>query len=184
MSKDFFLFLRQTMRSPSGIGAVVPSGRALGRAMASHIDLDNGPVVEIGSGTGAITRQIMAAAIKPDQLSLFEMNPEFCTRLKLKFNGVTVHNKKAQDMSNYWQGELGAVISGLPLLNMPVPVQHEIASSVFCALKPGAPMIQFTYGPKPPLDEQVRDELGLVYTKAERIWFNLPPATVYLFRKS
>jgi len=184
MNKDIFLFIRQMARSPAGVGAVAPSSRALGRLMASYIDVDAGPVVEIGSGTGAITRQILAAGIAPENLSLFEMNPDFCTRLKQQFQGVAVHNEMAQKMPELGLSNLGAIVSGLPLLNMPNEVQRDIANSVFSALKPGAPLIQFTYGPKPPLAQEIREELGLVHEKTRLIWFNLPPATVYVFRQN
>ena len=184
MSKNTFIFLRQMLRSPAGVGAVVPSSRALGRLMSQQITPNSGPVVEIGPGTGAITRQILAAGIKPDQLSLFEMNSEFCTRLKQQFPGVTVHNEMAQEMQALGIRDLGAIVSGLPLLNMPVEVQHSIAKSAFSALKSGAPMIQFTYGPKPPLAVEVRKDLGIFHQKIGSIWLNLPPASVYVFRQT
>jgi len=183
MIKNIPLFLHQAISNPSTVGAVIPSSRALGRLMAHQIDPINGPVVEIGSGTGAITRQILAAGISPQNLTLFDLSESFCKRLKQQHPDVSVHNRMAQDMASLGITGLGAVVSGLPLLNMPLDVQMNIAKSVFTALKPGAPMIQFTYGNKPPLAPEVRSELGLEWSSSRRIWFNLPPATVYVFNQ-
>lgn len=181
MIKNIPLFLHQAMSNPTGIGAVIPSSRALGRLMARQIDPLNGPVVEIGPGTGAITRQILAAGISPQNLTLFDMNKSFCERLKQQHPNVCVHNRMAQDIASLGMVGLGAVVSGLPLLNMPINVQMDIAKCVFSALKPGAPMIQFTYGTKPPLAPEVLSKLGLEWSNSRRIRFNLPPATVYVF---
>ncbi len=77
MIKNIPLFLHQAINNPAGVGAVIPSSRSLGRMMAGQIDPMNGPVVEIGPGTGAITRQILAAGISPQNLTLFDMSQGF-----------------------------------------------------------------------------------------------------------
>lgn len=184
MIKNLSPFMRQIIRNPTDVGAVAPSGRALGQHMASKIDPTNGPVVEIGPGTGAITRHILAAGIAASDLALFEMNPHFCARLEQRFPEIRVHNRMAQEMGDLGFNNLGAVVSSLPLLNMPTQVQRAITDCIFSALKPGAPMIQFTYGAKPPLAPEIRSELGLEWSKSPRIWLNLPPATVYMFRQT
>ncbi len=184
MIKDLGLFLRQLGGAPADVGAIAPSGPFLGRTMAAKIDIANGPVVEIGPGTGALTKHILAAGVARTDLTLFEMNREFCNLLQEKYPDITVHCRMAQDMKQLGIANLGAVVSGLPLLNMPPEVQHSIASAVFSALKPNAPMIQFTYGPKQPLDESVIQDLNLTWEKSPRTWLNFPPATVYTFRQS
>lgn len=184
MIKELGLFIRQMGSAPSDIGAIVPSGPFLGRTMAAQIDPANGPVVEIGPGTGALTKHILAAGVASKDLTLFEMNPKFCDLLQQKHPDLAIHCRMAQDMEELGIKGLGAIVSGLPLLNMPQNVQYSIASAVFKALKPAAPMIQFTYGSKPPIMEQVCNDLGLTWEKSHRIWPNIPPATVYTFRQT
>ncbi len=176
--------MRQMGSAPSDIGAIVPSGPLLGRTMATRIDPSNGPVVEIGSGTGALTKHILAAGVASKDLILFEMNRKFCDLLQEKYPNLAIHCRMAQDMEELGIKDLGAIVSGLPLLNMPENVQHSITSAAFKALKPTAPMIQFTYGSKPPIMEQVCSDLGLTWEKSPRVWLNLPPATVYTFRQT
>ena len=76
---------------------------------------------------------------------------------------------------------VSTVISGLPLLNMPEDVQEDIVSSVFKTLQPGGCLVQFTYGPKPPIAPEVRATNGLEWRTLKKIWLNLPPAMPYVF---
>lgn len=184
MIKEFGLFLHQMGSAPADVGAIAPSGPILARKMASQINLSSGKVVEIGPGTGAITKHILAAGVAKKDLTLFEMNQNFCDLLQKKYPDLHIHCRMAQDMKELGISNLGAIISGLPLLNMPYDVQHSIASAAFAALKPNAPFIQFTYGTKPPLEQGVLDDLGLSWTKIRRVWLNFPPATIYTFRQS
>ncbi|MCV2869922.1 methyltransferase type 12 [Defluviimonas sp. WL0002] len=184
MSKDLSLFLGQLLRNPREISAVVPSSRSLAAAMAAPLAPGNGPVAEFGPGTGRITREILARGVPPRDLVLYEMNGAFCNLLRLNFPGVKVLNRPAQQAALDFRGSLAAVVSGLPLLSIPEPVQHDILSAAFTALRPGGCLVQFTYGTKPPVAEEVRQALDIVAWSGRRIWQNLPPARVYIYRRS
>ncbi len=134
--------------------------------------------------TGRITRGIIARGIAPEDLTLYEMNAAFCGRLRQSFPGVHVVNRPAQQAARDFDGTLAAVVSGLPLLSMPEAVQNEIVSAAFRALRHDGRFIQFTYGPKPPLREDTRHALGLSATAGPLVWNNIPPARVYIYRRS
>ncbi len=184
MVKELAKFLGSALRNPGQLGAIAPSSRALGRAMAAEIGDFSGRVVEIGAGTGAITREILAAGLPPHLLTALDLDARFCCDLRGKFPDIHVLNDSAQNLQAHGHTDLAAIVSGLPLLNMPPSLRLEIATSAFAAMKPGAPFIQFTYGNAPPLTQDIQDTLDLVWTKGPRIWINLPPATVYVFRQS
>ncbi|NOX73079.1 MAG: methyltransferase domain-containing protein [Alphaproteobacteria bacterium] len=184
MVKDLAKFIGSAIRNPGQLGAVAPSSRALGRAMAAEIADMSGKVAEIGAGTGAITREILNAGLAPENLTALDLDAGFCRDLAAKFPGIHVLNESAQDLAAHGLKELAAVVSGLPLLNMPASLRLEIAQSAFAALKPGAPFIQFTYGNAPPLPDAIQETLQLKWVKRPRVWTNLPPATVYVFRQS
>jgi phosphatidylethanolamine/phosphatidyl-N-methylethanolamine N-methyltransferase len=80
-------------------------------------------------------------------------------------------------------GGAAAVISGLPLLSIPTPVLRDIMTAAFALLAPGAPFVQFTYGPRRPLPDDLISELGLSVEKGARVLRNLPPARIYRFRQ-
>ena len=81
-------------------------------------------------------------------------------------------------------GPVDAVVSGLPLLSMSAGQQQAILSAAFSRLAEDGVYIQFTYGPVSPLREGIARRLGLVYTRTRRVWLNLPPATVYVYRRA
>jgi len=43
--------------------------------------------------------------------------------------------------------------------------------------------VQFTYGPRPPLPEDLIAALNLTVEKGDRVLRNLPPARIYRFRQ-
>lgn len=180
---DLTLFLSQFIRRPFEIRAIAPTGRATAREMARPVTADMEAVAEIGAGTGTITQAILARGLPPERLELYELNAAFCDRLETLFPASTVHNLPAQEMVNVGQRNLDAVISGVPTLPMPDALQAAIVGAALSMMKPGAPFVQITYGPVPPLSENVRAQFGLEYTKSRRIWANLPPAQVYTFRQ-
>ena len=180
---DLSLFLGQFLRRPAQIRAIAPTGRATAREMARLIRADMTAVAEIGAGTGTITEAILARGLAPERLELYELNAAFCARLRQRFPGVRVHNLPAQEMVNVGQGGLDAVISGVPTLPMPDDLQAAIVGAALRVMKPGAPFVQITYGPVAPLSEAVRRRFGLCHVKSRRIWANLPPARVYVFRQ-
>src|ERR1700752_3278858 len=80
---DEVRFLRSWIEKPLHVGAVMPSGRLLGRTMAQYVDADGeGPVVELGPGTGAITSALIDHGVDQARLVLVEYNPGFCALLR------------------------------------------------------------------------------------------------------
>lgn len=181
---DLPLFLGRMLRRPHQVVALAPSSTALARAMAAEVpEGTKGCVVELGAGTGKITKALLERGIAPEDLNAFELNPEFALYLHKRFPDVHVHNTPAQWMRAMDLGPLRAVVSGLPLLSMPNRVQSDILEASFDTLQPGGCFIQFTYGPTPPVSRALRERLGLSWTRSDRIWGNLPPARVYTFRR-
>jgi len=180
---DLSLFLGQFLRRPSEIRAIVPTGRAAANEMARPVTRQMEAVAEIGAGTGTITRAILASGLSPERLELYELNAAFCDRLRQRFPRTVVHNLPAQEMVNVGYRELDAVISGVPTLLMPDALQAAIVGAALSRMKRGAPFVQITYGPRPPLSEVVRARFNLTHVKSPRIWANLPPARVYIFRQ-
>lgn len=180
---DLPLFLGRLLRRPHEISAVAPSSEALARAMAQQLPIDAlaGPVIELGPGTGKITRAILARGVAPEHLHCFEMSSEFATYLSRQLPGVQVHNAPAQAMTAHGLRNVSAVVSGLPLLSMPKAVIKDILTASFAALRPGGRFIQFTYGPTPPIPEDIRMRFGLDCERGPKVWGNLPPARVYTF---
>jgi phosphatidylethanolamine/phosphatidyl-N-methylethanolamine N-methyltransferase len=181
---DEVRFLSSWLQSPLKTGAVSPSSPALAKAMAAEIDPSvPGPVVEIGPGTGPVTEAILARGITPQRLVLVEFNREFCTLLRKRFPGVTVIEGDgyalADTLGNATDKPLAAVISSLPLMTRPMPVRLRALVSALRLLHHGAPFVQFTYAMTAPIPPRPS---RYTITASPRIWMNLPPARVWVYR--
>jgi phosphatidylethanolamine/phosphatidyl-N-methylethanolamine N-methyltransferase len=185
------LFLKRWLRRPLAMGAVVPSGRLLAEALAltavREIVGRDGHVIELGAGTGEVTKALLAAGIPPARLALIERDPELSAFLRRHFRGPQIIEGDAARLPRLLKAEgvsrVAAVVSGLPLLSLPAEVVNGIVHGVFEALPRGAALVQFTYGPAPPVPRGLRENLRLVGAHGRRIWRNVPPAVVWTFRR-
>ena len=167
------------------MGAVMPSGRVLARTMAQYVDADSaGPVVELGPGTGAITNALIEHGIDQKRLVLVEYNPGFCALLRDRYPLATVVQGDAYTLRdslwNVLSVPASAIVSGLPLVTKPMLTRLKLIRDAFLALAPGAPFVQFTYSVAPPIPKSLP---GVSTEASERIWMNLPPARVWVYRK-
>jgi phosphatidylethanolamine/phosphatidyl-N-methylethanolamine N-methyltransferase len=173
-------FLRAARRDPIRIGAIAPSGRALSQLMTREVDPRNGPVLELGPGSGAFTRALLQRGVAEDDLTLIEYEPRLAQRLMQEFPAARVLQadaaRSARWLPDAWHG---AAVSGLPLLNFALRSVVAILKAVFHTLRPGGALYQFTYGPRAPVALRVLQRLGLRADFVGRTWRNLPPAAVY-----
>ncbi|MBV7483272.1 class I SAM-dependent methyltransferase [Bordetella sp. BOR01] len=175
-------FLRAWRANPKGIGAIWPSSSRLAAAITRGIDPASGPCLELGAGTGAFTRALVARGLDPHQLALVEMDAQFAQQLRRDFPGAYVHQgdaAKLAGLSLFVDGLAGVAVCGLPLLNMPVKQQIGILRSTFAQLRPGGAVHLFTYGPRCPVPQRVLDRLGLRARRIETVLANVPPAHVW-----
>jgi phosphatidylethanolamine/phosphatidyl-N-methylethanolamine N-methyltransferase len=182
---DEVRFLRSWIEKPLHVGAVMPSGRLLARTMAQYVDVDaDGPVVELGPGTGAITSALLHRGVDQKRLVLVEYNPGFCALLRDRYPQAKVVQGDAYRLRDTLWNVLGvpasAVVSGLPLVTKPMSTRLKLIRDAFAALAPGAPFVQFTYSVAPPIPKSLP---GVSTEASERIWMNLPPARVWVYRK-
>ncbi|MCO5132604.1 MAG: methyltransferase [Xanthobacteraceae bacterium] len=182
---DEVRFLRSWIEKPLHMGAVMPSGRVLARTMAQYVDVHaTGPVVELGPGTGAITSALIEHGVDPSRLVLVEYNPGFCALLRDRYPQATVVQGDAyalrDSLSKVLKEPASAVVSGLPLVTKPMLTRLKLIRDAFSALTPGAPFVQFTYSVTPPIPKSLP---GVSTEASERIWMNLPPARVWVYRK-
>jgi phosphatidylethanolamine/phosphatidyl-N-methylethanolamine N-methyltransferase len=184
MAHEAQLFLRQLLTKPKQISAIAPSSPWLAKAMAQGLGPQSGRVVEFGPGTGALTRGILAAGVAPENITVFEMSAEFVQHLRRAMPRVTVHHAAAQAAVGLVDQGVERVISGLPLLSMPVELRRSIVKAAFDILAPDGIYTQFTYGSKPALSPEVLADMGLSVTAGPKVWANLPPARVYHFRRA
>jgi phosphatidylethanolamine/phosphatidyl-N-methylethanolamine N-methyltransferase len=183
---DEVRFIRSWIERPLSIGAVTPSGKLLARTMARYVDPDSeGPVVELGPGTGPVTEALVEAGVAPARLVLVEFNPTFCRILRSRYPDATLVQGDAYSLRRLLETLLlqpaAAVVSGLPLITKPLTMRLRLIRDAFDLMLPGAPFVQFTYSVASPLPRRLD---GFSVEASERIWMNLPPARVWVYRKT
>ena len=185
MLSESRLLLKLWLKNPLKIGAVAASSPELAAAMARHIPSgSDGYVVELGGGTGPVTRAILDTGVAPDRLVVVERDPVLHRHLAERYPEVRVLQGDAMHLQQLLRREkihpVKCIVSSLPLLSMKKAIQHRIGAQAFAVLEPGAPFIQFTYGLFSPLNRRL---LGVSGSVEDRVLQNLPPASVWLYRK-
>src|SRR5579863_2762805 len=178
-------FIRSWIERPLSIGAVKPSSKMLARAMARYVDPHSeGPVVELGPVTGPVTEALVEAGVAPSRLVLVEFNPSFCRILRARFPDATLVQGDAYSLRRLLETLLiqpaAAVVSGLPLVTKPIRLRLRLLRDAFDLMLPGAPFVQFTYSVASPLPRRFG---GFTVEASERIWMNIPPARVWVYRR-
>src|SRR5579862_7059105 len=180
-ANEALVFLRSMLDNPLRVGAVAPSSGALARLIASLVSLRSGEaILELGAGTGSVTTALLEVGVPRDRLYVIELDPRLHGFLQKRFPGVTVLRGNAADarelLPPHRAGKISTVVSSLPLRPMKFATQAAIVGAVFDVLAPGGAMLQYTYPPGKPLPAA---RLGLKVECAGRIWWNLPPASVW-----
>lgn len=186
--KENTLFALNWLKAPKDVASLFPSAPRVGRAMAYHIsDPANCNVIELGAGTGSITAELLQAGVPPERLILFEKLSSFAGFLRQRFPGVLTLEKDVQELSTALaevdatkMKNIHVVISALPLLTMPFAVQKNIVEQAFDVMVPGGIFVQLTYMPFSPIPHK---KLGLQGRVGKIIWQNIPPATLWCYRK-
>ncbi|MBR0667349.1 methyltransferase domain-containing protein [Roseomonas hellenica] len=181
-SSDFGRFFRSWLASPLQVAAIAPSGSALARVMTQEITPGLGPILELGPGTGAFTRALLNRGVSESDLTLVEYGVEFVAVLEARFPLARVLRMDAAQVgrqSLFDGAPVAAVVSGLPVLSMPIRKVAHILVGAFRYLRPGGAFYQFTYTPRCPVPLRLLDRLGLKATHVGRTIRNLPPAAVY-----
>jgi phosphatidylethanolamine/phosphatidyl-N-methylethanolamine N-methyltransferase len=153
--------------------------------MAQHVKIDSDdPVIELGPGTGAITSALLHRGVDQKRLVLVEYNTGFCALLRDRYPQAKVVHGDAYTLRdtlwNVLSAPASAIVSGLPLVTKPMAIRLKLIRDAFAALAPGAPFVQFTYSVAPPIPKSLP---GVSTEASERIWMNLPPARVWVYRK-
>ncbi|ESX80433.1 class I SAM-dependent methyltransferase [Mesorhizobium sp. M0027] len=182
---DELKFFKGWIDKPKAVGSIVPTSSITARKMASIVDPKSGlPVLEVGPGTGVITRAILAQGIKPENLYAVEYSTDFVRHLRQLYPGVNVIEGDAFNLDATLGDKrdlvFDSVISGVPLLNFPVAQRIAYVESLLDRIPAGRPIVQLTYGPLSPIPPGRGD-----YT-VEHFHFvirNIPPTQLWIYRR-
>jgi len=183
---DELKFFKGWIDRPRTVGSIVPTSSVTARRMASIIDTKSGlPVLEVGPGTGVITKAILGRGVKPSDLYVVEYSSDFVGHLRRNYPDVNVIEGDGfnldQTLGDKHDMEYDCVVSGVPLLNFPVQRRVAYLENLLKRIPRGRPVVQLTYGPKSPIPPGLGD-----YT-VEHFHFilrNIPPTQLWLYRRA
>ena len=181
---DFFLFLGKFCRHGTRIASLAPSSPWLARATLKDVDWSRARVVvELGAGTGPITRAIAAQARLDTRVIVLERDADFARLLRDRFAHLPhfdVVEGDVRDLAAILRDrgidQVDAVISGLPVPSFPRDLQADLFRVVRSVLAPGGKYSQITEIPWVYLGLYRRyfDDVQFVFEPR-----NFPPAGAY-----
>lgn len=178
-------FIKGWLADVKAVGAILPTSSVTARIMASVVDPASGlPVLELGPGTGVITKAILERGIAPDQLYSVEYSKDFADHLKIEFPDVNIIQGDAFDLDTTL-GEkkdqiFDCVVCAVPLIYLPVEQRAGLIEDLLDRVNPGRPVIQITYSPKSPVPPGSGSFEVVHYDYVLR---NVPPANLFVYRR-
>jgi phosphatidylethanolamine/phosphatidyl-N-methylethanolamine N-methyltransferase len=184
MAGDFAIFFGLWLLKPLRIAAASPSGAHLADTVAHFVDLTRpGPVLELGAGTGGLTRGLIRAGCPPQRIIAPEREPRLAAVLRREFPAMTVVEGDATRIDDYLQARadpLCAAVSSLPIKWFPPAQQAAVIEPCLDRLGPGGAFLQITNAFTSPV---AIDQLGLDGTEIARVWLNLLPAQLWSYTR-
>lgn len=180
------IFLRAWLKAPRTVGAILPTSATSGRKMVALIDQTSRlPVLEIGPGTGAITRQILSAGTRADNLVALEVEPVFVQALRENFPDIRIVEGDAFDLhstlSQAGTLKFDTIISAMPLVTHPVEARVAFLRQALSFLPNGRPLVIISYSCKPPIPAGWG---GYTVERLGTVFRNIPPSSLWLYRSS
>jgi phosphatidylethanolamine/phosphatidyl-N-methylethanolamine N-methyltransferase len=176
------MFFRRWIANPLQMGSVVPSSAALCRRVAAGVRRAEGEiVVELGAGTGVISRALLAHGIPPERLFVVEIVPAMSAHLRRVLPGVNVIEGDARRLPDllphHLHGRVGTVVCGIPLVLLALAEQRRFIDAIE-VVAPGRGFLHYSYCATSPLPARR-------HTLAARreAWtpLNFPPASVWRY---
>ncbi|MBV9552186.1 MAG: methyltransferase domain-containing protein [Alphaproteobacteria bacterium] len=183
MASEAVLFFSLWLQRPLQIAAVSPSSSHLANAMAGLIDLNRpGLVLELGAGTGSLTRGLLRAGCPPDRLVIVEREPALADGLRRNFPSIRTVTGDATRLADLFVERgitrLCAVVSSLPIKWFSPIDQRRVVEPCLGRLGPGGRFLQLTNAFASPL---AMNALGIRGACVAHVWRNLPPGQIWAY---
>jgi phosphatidylethanolamine/phosphatidyl-N-methylethanolamine N-methyltransferase len=179
-------FFKGWIDGPKQVGAIIPTSSVTAKRMASIIDTTSGlPVLELGPGTGVITKAILKTGIEPQNLVSIEYSTDFYQHLMKTFEGVHFINGDAFDLDRTLDTlkhqKFDCVICAIPMLSFPMERRIELLEDLLDRVPAGRPVMQITYSPVSPIIAKPERYKIKHYDFVMR---NIPPAQLWTYTRA
>ena len=185
MPNDNWTFFQAFLRSPQIVASVIPSSSFVERRVVRAADaMRASVVVELGGGTGGITRSLLRATGSHSRLLVIERTAEFIEHLRMIDDSrlSVVHGCASSigvELERRGYPAADSVISGIPFSTMPASLGTEIIAAVHDALAPGGRFVAYQFTDR--VVDYARPVMGTPAVEYE--FCNVPPLRLFTWRK-
>ena len=182
-------FAKQTLKTPTSIGAIAPSSRHVANTVVSLANLHTAKtVVELGPGSGVFTEQIVSRLDTDSVFFAVELNQVFVQATRNRCPKAQVYHDTAQSIKKYLNkhnvDSCDCIVSSLPWTIFEPAQQDALLDTLSSVLAPGGCFVSIVY-----LGAKTRrrgrhfiDSLPRHFKttyKAKTVWQNVPPTQIY-----
>jgi len=182
--KNIVVFVLEAIRNPRYVGSIFPSSHKLGQSIANHVGSEiNGYIVELGAGTGSITKALIENGVTPSKLIIIERSEVFVGHLRRINPFIDVIQGDAAEMKRLLGdrcSSVGIVISSLPFQSLPTDHAQLIINALSDIVGQNSTLIQYTYNLKRGASHHFSNSFEK--TASFTVWANIPPSRVETYR--
>ena len=176
-----YSFLKALAHNPREMGALFPSSPFLAKEMAAYAIKDReGVVIELGAGTGVVTKALLQAGVRADNIIVIESSSGMVKKLRSRFPTIQIIEGNAADLLTllaFEKREVHTIISSLPLRSLHKSMTESILKQINALLSKEGRYIQFTYSFH---QDQFFSLANFQRIISKRIWMNFPPAREWM----
>lgn len=184
---DIAFFFQRVIAAPRRMGAIVPSSKKLADCMAEEAlktrKRTQEFIVEVGAGTGCMTASLLEKGLPPSKLISVELDRKLCNHMHQRFPNIQVIHGNALHLPKLvapqLHGQVSAIVSSIPMLLFSTDERAQLFKAYFDVLKAEGQVVQYTYGHKSP-----NTMPDLHQQRVNRIYMNLPPCSVWVYRRA
>ncbi len=203
------LFAAEAGRDLRATGAIAPSGSTLANALTEPVRRSARPtlsILEVGSGTGSLTRAVATCMGPTDTLTCVERNPRLAEYLRRRVDidpsfrslGERITVREADVVDAVIGEEYDVIVVGLPFANFTAGETRAICDALDDALVPGGTLTYFSYLGASIVDRLAGDRhsrrrrhsarvlaefRGRFRQSRRTVWPNVPPAHAWTLTK-
>lgn len=143
------VFIQEFFKHPLQIGSIIPSSRYLERRIVEAAGVAAGEVIiELGPGTGGVTRAMLQAMPQHAKLLTIEINQKFNRMIRnIEDHRLIAHLGSASDLreiiATYRLDPPNAIVSGIPFSTMSRSTGSQILEIVASLLPPNGRFVAY-----------------------------------------